>query len=578
MLFILFLIFLWTPAVITAIPGHSAEEWDNKIHYNLIVKDFDSACENVNKALSEYPECQMLHRRRILVYASADMEKEALQAWMDYCASFDEREEDISLLEAVAWSVLQRGITSPAPLTRLAALMGAGSTRDIKTYSFLQQSLRDSCAIIRCAACQLAAQMRYRQLVPLLLHLAEHDRFACVRKVAITALASLKEPQAKALILRRLPHGNIPRDERYGMAKALAVLDEKSPEACFKNLIASRDHSLRSLGAEYAANMRLVASAPLLIQMLEDSHTDVQIDALHALAVLWPQWNCDENMLQKIRQRAYSEDGMLGSAASWVLALCSKEEGLKRLEELIESPHSHIRIHAASVASALGGRAIPLLKKNLRNPDSDPYVKLNAALALLCLREEKEEAWRWIEHFFDDREPMLSQLEWGPLKACVSGQHVHNEMLSPELMDLSVRLEILNLLAIVKAPCAEHALKNCLGSRVWGVSGIATMLLLTEGNESGLGLIQRILEQAATPQLQLQAALILALWGKSDAAAAPLLKAYEGAGRETKERILGALGSIGSEQAIPFLSKALLEPAASLRVQAASALLQVIYK
>ncbi|HRD55298.1 MAG TPA: HEAT repeat domain-containing protein, partial [Parachlamydiaceae bacterium] len=52
---------------------------------------------------------------------------------------------------------------------------------------------------------------------------------------------------------------------------------------------------------------------------------------------------------------------------------------------------------------------------------------------------------------------------------------------------------------------------------------------------------------------------------------------YAQADREMKERILEGIGRIGSSASIPFLVECLKEPFQSLRVIAASSLLQVLY-
>lgn len=556
----------------------SAKEWETRIKYHLILKDFASACHEIDLALKEYPKNRDLLREQIHVYALAGLEKEVLDCSKNYFKSFDNNFEETALLEEVAWCILEQGINNTSPATRLAALQGAGSTRDARAHLYISSAFKDRCALIRAATCKLTSQLSYTEFSPYLLQLAEFDNSASVRKAALEALGALKETRIKTLILRKLKSADVSREERHVMAKTLATLEEKSPGSCFKGLISSKDPVLRCLGAEYAVYTRLKSSQKDLMILLDDKNYNVQIDVLHALAVLWPQWSCNEKDILKIRDLSYSKDRNLSLAACWVLSLCHPQEGLKLLQEKIENYCLHDRMLAIAVACALGLKAVPLLNDVLENKNLDSFAKLNAALALLRLRKENEKAVRWIENFFETNEQSLGRMEWGPLKVYVPERLQSESSMPLEFMDIATKLEIFNLLAIMKAPFVTGALKQCLESRLWGASGIATMVLLSEGEEHESELIEKAMALARTPQLKLQAALVLAFWGKSEEAFAPLLEAYEGAGRDIKERILGALGSIGSEKTVPFLARSLNEPAASLRVQAAASLLQVLYK
>ncbi len=561
----------------TSLFSYPIEDWLQTIQYHELVNDFASACATANSALMEYPDEKALYRQRIMSYASAGLESDALKEWQLYLKHFGEDWADTQLLEKLAWCVLQQGITNPAPLTRLVALSGACATRDMKAYPHLEKAFRDPCAVIRCAACQAAAQLRRNEFAPLLLSLAEFDQSSPVRIGALEALANLKESKTKSLILRKIAQGDISYEERISMAKVLAILEEKSPLKCFQLLINSKDSSFRCLAVEYAIYTRLPESYTPIIALLDDPQIELQVASLHALAILWPAWPCTPETVQKIRQKAQSTDDTVAVSASWILSLCSSKEGLGQLETFLHHPNPQIRYLAVAAICASGSKAIPLLKYILKT-NAELNIKLNAAMGLVRLRTNIPEACTIIERSLRNEDERFGQKKWGALKAIVDGRTEKNELLSPDLMDLATRLEVINLLAIVKAPCVPNLLTRFIQSRVWGASGIASMLLLTEGDDSAIEIVEEILQQARTPYLRLQAALVLAMWGKNAAAIEPLLQAYPGAGKETKERIIAALAAIGEQESIPFLANTLLEPGPSLRVQAASALLQVIYR
>ena len=131
------------------------------------------------------------------------------------------------------------------------------------------------------------------------------------------------------------------------------------------------------------------------------------------------------------------------------------------------------------------------------------------------------------------------------------------------------------MLAILEYPQAANGLINFLQKKNWGVTGISAAVLLTECDESPVDLVKSLLTH---PQykVRIQAALILALWGRDAEAIAVLAQAYPTANRDLKERILEGLGRIGDRSSIPFLTDCLNEPYPSLRVIAACALMQCL--
>jgi HEAT repeat protein len=110
----------------------------------------------------------------------------------------------------------------------------------------------------------------------------------------------------------------------------------------------------------------------------------------------------------------------------------------------------------------------------------------------------------------------------------------------------------------------------------WGITGAAALTLLQEGDESSLQLVQTLLTDP-DEKVRVQAALILALFGKDPAALQVLMQSYAGAHKELKIHILEALGAVGDLSSASFLLDLLKEPFQMTRVVAASALIQCIY-
>ena len=125
-------------------------------------------------------------------------------------------------------------------------------------------------------------------------------------------------------------------------------------------------------------------------------------------------------------------------------------------------------------------------------------------------------------------------------------------------------------------PDAQQAIKQFLQENTWGITGFASSLLLTEGDDAALDLVQELLNET-NDQIRVQAAIVLALWGRHEDAIQVLEDAYSSADRELKEKILESVGSIGEMRSIPFLMSAMEEPYQTLRLIAASSILQCLY-
>jgi HEAT repeat protein len=138
-----------------------------------------------------------------------------------------------------------------------------------------------------------------------------------------------------------------------------------------------------------------------------------------------------------------------------------------------------------------------------------------------------------------------------------------------------VRLELLNILAIVKEPMAQEGIKKFLQQKKWGISGVAAALLLSEGDESALEIVKNLLADP-DKNIRVQAALILALWGRDEGALTVLREAYPQVSRDMKEKILEGMGRVGAPSSIPFLIETFNDPFQTLRVIAAAACLECL--
>ncbi|MBA3603253.1 MAG: HEAT repeat domain-containing protein [Parachlamydiaceae bacterium] len=244
---------------------------------------------------------------------------------------------------------------------------------------------------------------------------------------------------------------------------------------------------------------------------------------------------------------------------------------------IVTHSNREVRLFAAS-AIASTGKYGSMLVLELFAKSQDPFFKMNLSIGMICQQTKVFEACQALQQGMMTEAGRWMWREVGAFRVLAPSNVKQDDEIpnAPEAINQLTRLEILNMLAIAKCPEAENSIRTYLQQRKWGLSGLATALLLMEGDESSMELVQGLLHDGDA-RIQMQAALTLALWGGKEEAIATLERGYEAANRETKEKILEGLGKIGSRASIPFLLERLQEPQQILRLLAASSLLQCLY-
>ena len=221
-----------------------------------------------------------------------------------------------------------------------------------------------------------------------------------------------------------------------------------------------------------------------------------------------------------------------------------------------------------------------IAKEHLRL-SKDPYVRVNLALGLVGLREDLMVSCMAIaEQLRDEKSGLwMWDTSMNPVFRVLAPSRVrHVEQIAnyPVIVDRLTRLDLLGLLSMLHYPQALDAVKSFLKTGQAQLVGAAAGTLIQELEEEGVAALKLLLEDPEQ-EVRLEAALILALWGKESSGVGVLLQAYPGVPRERKIQILEALGHSGDPSAVPFLLEVLGEPFQVLRIVAASALIQCLY-
>lgn len=537
------------------------------IRCHHLLGDYDAACQIAEEALlpCHPPADKQLLALAVKSYTAAGQRHQALATWR--------KSEDKKLLEPLAWGLLEEGWRNPAPQVRLLALAAATETGGGEAVALIEKGLHDSSALVRAVACQCGAMVRSRSLIPSLLSLLERERYWQVRGSAIAALAMMRAKETAPSLLRAAARATASPEERRAGAAALVLIDEGKAGMWVSRLARDPSPAYRLLACDVAIFGR--SGIDVLITLLDDIAPQVESSALQALGVLLREWEPSPDIIAHLLRCGKASDAHVAASAGWLLTILDHPEGPNILERLLRQPGTTARCAAAALAGA-GERGTAISQKLLKST-KETAVAATLAMGLLGQRCSIPESVAILRSLLHDNTIRWRWHHFGIFRALSPARGDHDEeLVSSDIVDATVRLELLNLLAIVDPEAALLPLRHFLQSRTAAVSGAAAALLLTEGDDSAIELIEELMQHAKNEQHKLQAALVLALWGKSGTAVAPLHSLYGTAPRRAKEQLLAAIGHIGADESLPLLVEALESPTPSLRIHAAAALLQAL--
>lgn len=566
-------------AILAATVSNASDEEQilKRVHAYLLIQDPNAACDEAAAALKQYPESSKLWEADVQALAKLGNEKAMVAAWNRYAQLDSKAYENRELLEQMAWGVIANGGNSSSPLIRTVALVGAFFGQDAKGVDILCEHLRDSNSSVRAAAVQLSAQLLDAKLCDTVLSQLRDEKVWKVRLALIKAAGAMQIVQAKGYLTGIVADSNSTAEEQAAAIQALVqLLDTVEREDVAKSAGSDRA-GLRLLACHAVEHFALERDLDYIMPLLQDHCSEVRAAALQTLGALRiPVFNGIP--ISKLAQGMLNDpDTMVGMTAAWVLTLLNPVAGQQAFKQWLGHDRSEIRIQAAAGLKACGKYGFPLALEAFRQ-SHDPYVRMNLAIGLIGQRVAVDEACEELKVGLATIKDRMMWQEKGFFRALAPSDlryaDAHDE--NPETVSQLVQLDILNLLAIMKCSQAQEAIAAFLQQKTWGVTGLASALLLTEGDTEAITLVTNMMSHPA-PKVRVQAALVLALWGRGEDAIAVLLRAYATADRELKEMILEGIGRVGAVSTIPFLVERLQEPAQSLRIIAASALLQSLY-
>ena len=550
---------------------------NKRINAHLIIGDYNTACDEAFQGLQAFPNSKRLWQAYLLALAKTKDEKTLMVKWSCFVELFPEEKNNKEILEGLAWAVIDKGFSSSSPIIRIIAMLGAFFSQDAKGVVILQQGLNDSNSMIRGAAAKLSSHLFDASLQDEMLKGLKTEKVWKVRLEIIQAIGRLKLVDAEEDLKKIIQDNSAHQEERAAAISALVSLSEKIDREHLKDLILSKSSGMRLLACEFISSFDQKADADFLLPLVTDGNPLVRAKAfltLSRLRVLTVQGNPISKLAEK---GILDTDPKVAATAAFVLMLHNQELGVLAFQKLMRDPILENRCFVAAALASTGKYGLPLMAK-IFNQEQDIFVKMNLAFGMIGQRYDLKNACDSLYKGLTEQKQKLSFIEENTFKTLVPSKAKHDEMIPnyPEALNQLTRLDILQILATVHYPKAQLAIKKFLQDNRWGISGMASALLLTEGDEEAIDLVQQLLEDEDL-KLKVQAALILSLWGQGESVIQVLQSAYGGADRELKGQILEGIGRVGSEKSCFFLAECLKEPYQTLRIIAAAALLECLY-
>lgn len=546
----------------------------------MLIDDAHSAIEEAKTQLKHYPESKALRLALIKAFSRGGNEIEALETWNTLIAEDKDLLDDRTALEMLAWGVLTKGESSNQLNIKANALIGAAMTRDAKAIPLILEALRGSNSLLRSLGVGLASSYGDFPLQAEIARLLKEETVWQVRLELIKAAGQLRMTETKDRLIEIIGHPRTLAEEKAAAIISLVTMYESVGDKELISLIRSNRAGLRELACQIVFHLNLNDKVDMLLPLLRDPHPAVRISMLNTLALLGVKEIEGKPLMQNKQINNLLKDMVpaVSITAGWLALLREDSRGAEILEKWALSAEEKCARLAAGALAISGKNGITLAKKVLEKSDN-PYVQITLALGLIGQREMVSEACKIINKHLALPEKLMWDTSLNPLFRSVAlSQVTHNAQIPnyPKVVDQLTRIELLQVLCIMKFPKAQEAVKEFLQTSTWGTVGAAASTLISEGDDDALDIVRALLKDPEE-KVRIEAAMILALLGGDKAAVEVLKAAYPNVNREIKVHILEALAKVADPGTIEFLLERLNEPFQVLRVVAATAIIQCLY-
>lgn len=548
---------------------------DRAVQAHLTIGDSQGALGVVEKALQSDPDNPELLRLQIRSLSAIGDIPALLKAWNHFCR-VTKGDLDRSLLEEISWAIIRKSSTSNSPVIRFEGMIAAFFSNDVRGIPICVDALQDASLAIRSVAVGLTAQMHDEVLQKAVLDIFLHDESPDIRRAAMATLGRMRYKGALGFLQSVIASNESSLEERGMATEAVASINRKVDPFLIESLSKSSRASLRALACELILGQLDDSFLPFVQSCLNDPSPEVRILAIQSLGIMASIKKENNFPLSALESLVDHPNIETAIAANWLIFVMGNEEkravAQENLRKWLFSKNKKIRLLAVASLTSTGSKGL-ILASDIMDKSSDPLVRINLAVYMIWQRKEILRASHVIAKDLSVIPEYLSWENFGVFSYVASNCTAHTEGLErvPEMLDLQTRLDLYSMLATCEYHQLHEILQSFLRERTWGITGQTASIMIQEGLETLEAL--RVLLVDPSPTVSLQAAFILAFYSQDQEALKILEKQYTVSSRAIKERILYAIGSIGSQQALPFLVQVLDEPFESIRIAAARAIL-----
>ncbi len=541
---------------------------EKKVRAHILIGDYQSAL----KILSHAPfRSKKILELEIESYAALLDEGSLIACLKAYQAEYPQ-ENDLAIYETVSWSIIKKACKSSSIPTRYEGLLAAFLAQSAKGVDLLYNGFSDSSHTLRNFCTHLAKYQRDDHILEKVYEIFHTDPSFETKLLAIQALGCARLEKAKDEVFSLLEK-ELTREEKENAILAYVEMKSDVTSSIIEKIYKSPHAALRTLSLELILSRLKKDCIPYVLELALDPNLDVKIQSLQTLGILVENDNVEAKKI--VENLKTSDEAFVAITSLWFLLRNSSTYD-ETFTKWLTSENQKNRLYAVSALGHAGDGALFALK-NEALFSKDPYVRVNAALALLRFQKEKDLVKKSIINFLDTVHERIGTQEFGIFSAIGPTIQSHDlvQPQIPETEDLMTRLGLIGALSECDVGLAQEKMLGMLSEKTWGISANAMALLLQEGPLSSINLIKPLLYDKSST-LSLQAALFLSSTTQDKDALEVLLKHYNQSPIETKEMILFALGQMHCPEAIGFLRQVLVDRSQILRIKAASAILQCI--
>lgn len=548
-----------------------------RIKLFFLLKHPQGALETCISAIEEYPQSLDIKKLYLQALSQSGHSLFALQLWEEIKSELSDEKEKSRIQEDLAWGILSTGKCSSQIAIKNFSLFNSFQTQDARVSEMIFHALNSSNALERALAVRLTAKYGDTLLHQVIVKLLTTEKISFVRKELIEAIGIGKISEGRE-VLKNILSMDIDPAEKYLAIHSLSLLCGNLGSEEIMDLLEHPCASFRLLAIEIIDKSSLVELYPLLFRTLQDPSLEVKIKGLKTIGLrVSSKWSIDQR--NAVIACCCDPNPFISLLAAWNCLLQEEDIGNNIFIEKMQSNNLSIRIFASALLSFSGFKGLSLIL-SIFESSQDPYIRANLARGLISLRVFVKEASLVLLHFIRDTQ---TPIMWD------KGQYVFFPMISPSniaptplcynlrsVIDGMTRLSLLNNLLIIDPTSAIEIARNYLHNHFWGLSGNASIMLMETGNDYCIDLVRNLLNDP-DKKIRLQAALVLAFMHQDEESIKVLEELYYTVKQNEKFYILEALGQLSTKQSIPFLMNLLSEPFMSIRVTAASILIQSLY-